>query len=715
MNPEPKTYPDIPEKFLKPYDPRDTETRIYRMWEESGYFNPDNLPGERAEAFSIVLPPPNVTGTLHTGHASMLAIEDIMIRFERMRGKKTLWLPGTDHAAIATQSKVEKELQKEKVTRHDLGREEFLKRVNEFAQNSHDTIVSQVRKMGASVDWSREAYTLDATRERAVRTAFKKMYDDGLIYRGYRIVNWDPKGQTTVSDDEVVYEERMGTLYTFKYAKDVPFSIATTRPETKLGDTAVAVHPDDVRYKAFIGKTYEFDFAGAPVKIIVVADEAVDPAFGTGVVGVTPAHSSTDWEIGQRHNLPVIPVINEYGKMLVGMEGVKDKKTAEAREQIVAWLKAEGLFEKEEPLKQNIGTAERSGGTIEPLPKLQWFIDVNKPARGDKSLKQLMLDAVGQKSIAILPEHFEKVYFHWIENLRDWNISRQIWFGHRIPVWYRGDETYVGVEAPAGEGWRQDEDTLDTWFSSGLWTFSTLGWPDETPDFKTFHPTSVLETGYDILFFWVARMILMSTYLVGGIPFKTVYLHGLVRDKQGRKMSKSLGNIVDPVDLIEKFGADALRMALIVGIGPGSDNNLGEDKIKAYSKFANKIWNATRFVLESTHDFDMKGDHQISPEHQTYIDEWKALMTEITKEMEDYKLYLVGEKLYHFFWHRFADILIEECKRDMNDSAKYTLLFLLEAQLKALHPFMPFVTEETWQLIHNGNPDKLLIIEEWPI
>ncbi len=713
------------EKFLKPYNAGETEDKIYKTWEESGFFNPDiciekGATKKDAESFSIVLPPPNVTGTLHTGHASMLAIEDIMVRFERMRGKRTLWLPGTDHAAIATQSKVEKELQKEKLTRHDLGREEFLKRVNEFAQNSHDTIVSQVRKMGASVDWSREAYTLDETREKSVRTAFKKMYDDGLIYRGYRIVNWDPKGQTTISDDEIVYEERVGKLYTFKYSKDAPFSIATTRPETKLGDTAVAVHPEDPRYKDLIGNTYTFNFAGADVTIKVVGDEVVEPEFGTGVVGVTPAHSGTDWEIGKRHDLPVVPVVNEYGKMIVGMEGVKDKKTLEAREKIVEWLKSEGLFEKEEEIKQNIGTAERTGGIVEPLPKLQWFIDVNKEARDGKSLKELMLDAVRKDGIEIMPDRFEKVYFHWIENLRDWNISRQIWFGHRVPVWYKGDpsaqaeEIYVGVEAPEGSDWKQDEDTLDTWFSSGLWTFSTLGWPEQTEDLKNFHPTNVLETGYDILFFWVARMILMSTYLLGEIPFKTVYLHGLVRDKQGRKMSKSLGNIVNPVDLIEKYGADALRMSLVVGIGPGSDNNLGEDKIKAYSKFGNKIWNATRFVIENTDGFDISTKPTILPEHEVYITQWKNLVSEITKEMEEYKLYLVGEKLYHFFWHTFADVIIEECKKDLNDSAKYTLVYLLKEQLKALHPFMPFITEEIWELIHDGKPEKLLIIEKWP-
>lgn len=711
----------INDRFLKPYNAADTEDKTYELWEKSGYFNPDvaiekGAVKPDAEHFSIVLPPPNVTGTLHTGHASMLAIEDTMVRYQRMRGKKTLWIPGTDHAAIATQSVVEKLLAKDKLSRHDLGREEFLKRVNKFAQDSHDTIVSQVRKMGASVDWSREAYTLDPIREKAVRTAFKRMYDDGLIYRGYKIVNWDPKGQTTVSDDEVNHEERMGKLYTFKYSKDVPFSIATTRPETKLGDTAVAVSPNDARYKEYVGKTYEFEFAGAQVKIKVVADEAVDPDFGTGVVGVTPAHSLTDWEIGQRHGLPVVPVINEYGKMLVGMEGVKDKKTTEAREKIIEWLKAEGLFEKEEDIKQNVGTAERSGAVIEPLPKMQWFIDVNKPARDGKSLKELMQDAVKDGSITIMPDNFERVYFHWIDNLRDWNISRQIWFGHRIPVWYRGEEIHCGLEAPEGEGWEQDPDTLDTWFSSGLWTFSTLGWPDNTADLKAYHPTSVLETGQDILFFWVARMVLMSQYLLGEVPFKTVYLHGMILDKNGKKMSKSRPETaVDPLETIKKYGADALRMSIIVGVGPGQPATLTEDKIKAYAKFANKIWNATRFVLENTEGTDTNHKPEISSAHEAFLNEWKTLLAEITKEMEEYKLYLVGEKLYHFFWHRFADVIIEECKKDLDESAKYTLLFLLKEQLKALHPFMPFVTEEIWQLIHNEKPEKLLIIEEWPI
>lgn len=731
----------VNEKFLKPYNPKETEDKIYEKWEDSGFFNPDNciekgVTKKDAEHFSIVLPPPNVTGTLHTGHASMLAIQDTIVRFNRMLGKKTLWLPGTDHAAIATQSKVEKILEKEGVRKNDLGREEFLNRVNKFAQDSHDTIVSQCRKMGSSLDWSREAFTLDKTRHEAVFSAFKKMYDDGLIYRKHRIVNWDPKGQTTISDDEIVREDRKAKMYTFKYSHDFPFPIATTRPETKLGDTAVAVHPNDPRYKEYVGKKFSFNFAGENVTVEIVADEAVDPEFGVGALGVTPAHSVTDWEIAERHNLPIKQIINEHGKMMVGMEGVIGTKTTQAREMVVSWLREQNLLLDEKEIDQSVATAERTGGIIEPLPKMQWWIDVNKPARDGKSLKELMIEAVRNKEIDILPERFEKTYFHWIENLRDWNISRQIWYGHRIPVWYRPKSDQPGADleikvslTSPGEDWIQDEDTLDTWFSSGLWTFSTLldpekqnedlaTWLKNSKD-GTYHPTTLLETGHDIIFFWVARMILMTIYLIGEIPFKTVYLHGLVRDKQGRKMSKSLGNIVDPLDLIKVYGTDALRMAMIVGIGPGADNNLSEDKVKAYSKFANKIWNATRFVLENTADFDDSQKLEILPAHEAYLDEWNTLHEEITKEMEEYKLYLVGEKLYHFFWHRFADVIIEECKpaRDsgesMTDSAKYTLLTLLKSQLKALHPFMPFITEEIWGLIHGENPRKLLIIEEW--
>ncbi|MDO8579525.1 MAG: valine--tRNA ligase, partial [bacterium] len=546
--------PNIPSKFLKPYDPKTTEEKIYKSWQESGFFNPDTCIEKgttKADApvFSIVQPPPNVTGTLHMGHALATTLEDIMVRYHRMKGFRTLWIPGTDHAAIATQAKVESIIYKEEgKRRQDIGREELLKRIDTYAKQSHDTIVRQIERLGASVDWSREAFTLDKDRNLGVRTAFKKMYDDGLIYRGYRIVNWDPKGQTTISDDEIVYTEGTGTFYTFRYSKDFPISIATTRPETKVGDTAVAVHPDDARYKMFIGKEYDIDFAGTKIHIKIVGDDAVDPQFGTGAVGVTPAHSHVDWEIAQRHQLPVVPVINEYARMSVDSPLLKDKKVLDARTTVVEWLKSQNLLEKEEEIPQNIATAERTGGIIEPLPKLQWFIDVNKKiaSRQNKSLKDLMREAVGRDGITIIPDRFEKVYMHWIENLRDWCISRQIWYGHRIPVWYKESQIYCDTEAPKGAGWIQDDDTLDTWFSAGLWTFSTLGWPKKTADLTTYHPTSVLETGYDIIFFWVARMILMSTYLLGEVPFRTVYLHGLVRNADGSKMSKSVG-AVDPI------------------------------------------------------------------------------------------------------------------------------------------------------------------------
>ncbi len=723
--------PNIDPKLLKPYDPKETEDRIYKLWEESGFFNPDvciekGITDKDAEPFSMVLPPPNVTGTLHLGHAATLTIEDIMTRFARMQGKRTLWLPGTDHAAIATQSKVEKILEKTEGKRKtDLGRDEFLKRVEKFAQESHDTIVTQSKKMGASLDWSREAYTLDAKRNFAVRTAFKKMYDDGIIYRGHRIVNWDPKGQTVISDDEIVYEERKAKFYTFKYSKDFPITISTTRPETKVGDTAVAVNPTDERYKDYIGITYEIDnFCGVKLSIKIVADDAVEKEFGTGALGVTPAHSQIDAEIAMRHGLPTKQVINEFAKMMVGDERILGKKTTDARLIIVEWLNNEGLLEKEEEVTQNISTAERTGGIIEPLPKLQWFINVNKkiPYRDNKSLKDLMLEAVGNKDINIIPDRFEKVYYNWILNLRDWCISRQIWYGHRIPVWYKGEEIYCGIEAPREEGWSQDEDTLDTWFSSGLWTFSTLGWPDlNAPDFLTYHPTNMLETAYDIIFFWVARMILMSTYILGVVPFKNVYLHGLVRDPQGRKMSKSLGNSLDPLELTEKYGTDSVRMSLIIGTGPGNDSKMSEDKIRAYKNYANKLWNITRFVLSSTENIKYDGNFSAFSERENIlIKERDELINEITKEMEGYKFYLVGEKIYQYTWSRFADIIIEDSKDilingsdiDKNSRAQF-LIDTLTKILKILHPFMPFVTEEIWGIIPIENK-KLLMVEKWP-
>ncbi|MBP9855904.1 MAG: valine--tRNA ligase [Candidatus Pacebacteria bacterium] len=703
------------EKLKKPYDPEGTEGRIYKVWEESGYFNPDNLPGERSEAFTIVLPPPNVTGVLHLGHAYEDSLQDAIIRFERLRGKKTLWVPGTDSAAIATQARVEKDIQKEESkSRHDLGRDELVKRVADFAKQSENTILSQIKQMGASLDWSRYAYTLDDKRNEAVFTAFHKMYESGLIYRGFRIVNWDPKGQTTISDDEIVYEERPATLYTFKYSPDFPIAIATTRPETKVGDTAVAVHPDDSRYQQYIGKEYEVEFCGVPLKIKVVGDVAVDPEFGTGAVGVTPMHSHTDWDIAERHNLPKIQVIDEYAKMMVESDVLKGKKVAEAREIVVAWLKEQDLISKEEPITHNLALAERTGGTVEPLPKLQWFVAVSKPFSQngkETTLKEIMRQAVESGAVEMPQENFQKIYLHWINNLHDWCISRQIWFGHRLPIWYKGDEVKC-AEASPGEGWEQDSDVLDTWFSSALWTFSTLGWPEDTNDLKTFHPTNFMSPAYEILQLWVSRMIMMSGFLLGTVPFKKVMFHGLVRDKQGRKFSKSLGNGIDPLEIIGKYGADALRMSFLVGTAIGNDVRFDESKVKAYKHFANKLWNISRFILENTDPVDEEAS--LDKTEQELITEQQEVLKSVTAHLDNYRFHLAGEELYHYIWHRLADEILEESKANLTESRKKFLRESLRTILIALHPFMPFITEELWSLVKKDE-DDLLMVQKWII
>ena len=655
------------------------------------------------------------------GHAVMLAIEDIMVRFNRMRWRKTLWLPGTDHAAIATSTKVETILYKtEGKTRHDIGRDEFLRRVEKFAQDSHDTIVNQCRKMGASLDWSREAYTLDTARNTAVNAAFKKMYDDGLIYRGYRVVNWDPLGQTTISDIEIVYKEVEAMLYTFRYNKDFPIAISSTRPETKGGDTAVAVHPEDGRYKSFIGKTFEnISFAGTSISIKVVADDSVDPTFGTGALGVTPAHSLIDADIAKRHNLAMKQVIGEDGNMNeVAGSLLAGKTTKAAREMVVEWLRQEGLIEAEEKTIQNLATAERSGGVIEPMPMLQWFIDVTKEfERGGKmaTIKSLTQEAVRSGAIKIIPERFEKGYFQWVDNLRDWCISRQLWYGHRIPAWYRNEEIFIGAHAPEGEGWQQDSDTLDTWFSAGIWTCSTLGWPEQTSDLRTYHPTSVLETGYDILTFWVVRMVMMTTYLMNEVPFKTVYLHGLVRDEFGRKMSKSLDNIINPLDMIASYGADATRLSLVIGSTPGNDTKLSVEKVAGYRNFTNKLWNISRFVLMSVAEIRHISQSELEP--KTLADRWilsqfHFLQREVTDHLEAYEFSQAGEKLREFTWSQFADWYLEIAKIQKGSATDHILLYILERLLAYWHPFMPFVTETIWKQI---DPEQLLMVHEWPV
>ncbi len=722
----------------KAYEPKQYEDAIYKQWEDSGFFNPDvcvekGVTDAKADPFTIVLPPPNVTGTLHMGHAAMLAIEDVLIRYHRMKGEKALWVPGTDHAAVATESKVEGLLIKEegfKKPKEELGREKFLERVRQFAKDSHDTIVNQSKKMGSSLDWSREAYTLDEKRNKAVRTVFKKMYDDGLIYRGYRVINWSVKGQSTCSDDELVYVERPAKLYYFKYSKDFPITIATTRPETKLGDTAVAVHPEG-RWKQFIGQDFTVDVGAAQsLSIKIIADESVDDAFGTGALGVTPAHSVVDFEMFNKqkalgNDIRLIQVIGEDGKMTAAAgANYAGLPVKEARAKFVEYLQSEGLLEKEEDIMQNVGTSDRFSDIVEPLPKTQWFVDVNKkfvlkhsnikgvPAGSSISLKELMQAAVNGGDIAIIPDRFNKTYFHWINNLRDWCISRQIWFGHQIPVWYKGDETYCATEAPKGDGWVQDPDTLDTWFSSGLWTFSTLGWPDESIDLKTFHPTSVLETGYDILFFWVARMILMTTYTLGEVPFKTVYLHGLVRDDQGRKMSKTLGNIINPLDMINAYGTVATRLSLLIGSTPGNDVKLSEEKIASYRNFANKLWNIARFMLLTIE----KPKATIKePKAKTLADEWvlsklNAIIADTTANLDKFNLSYAGEQLRDFTWSDLADWYLEIAKIEGDKSAM--LNYILNTILKLWHPYMPFVTETIWQEIYGS--EAMLMVERWP-
>lgn len=710
----------------KVYNQSEVEQKWYKIWQDSGYFKPEVNP--EGKPYTIILPPPNVTGTLHIGHALMLTIEDILVRYHRMLGDKTLWLPGTDHAAIATQSKVESILYKEQEkTRHDLGREPFLKLVEKFAQESHDTIVNQMKVMGASVDWNREAFTLDKERNLSVREAFKKMYDLGLIYRGDTIVNWDPNLATTVSDDEIEWKEQTTTFYYLKYG---PFTIATARPETKFGDKYVVMHPADKRYAQYKdGEKIEVEWINGKITATIIKDEAVDMEFGTGVMTITPWHDKTDFEIAKRHNLDAEQVIDFKGLLLPMAGEFAGQHIKKARPQIVEKLKEKGLLVKvDENYTHRLATNYRGNGVIEPQIKKQWMIDVNKEfilenssIDGIKSgsavtLKKLMKQVVESGQIKVTPDKFIKTYYHWIDNLRDWCISRQIWYGHRIPVWYRGDETYVGVEEPEGKGWEQDSDTLDTWFSSGLWTFSTLGWPNQTEDLKTFHPTSVLETGYDILFFWVARMILMTTSILGEVPFKEVYLHGIVRDAEKQKMSKSKGNVIDPLDIIGKYGTDALRIALVFSTAAGNDIPMSEDKIRGMRNFTNKLWNMGRFIVdfapEDAKHLDPKLDPSlITQDDKNIVARLKEVEESTTKALNNFRLHDAATTLYEFVWHEFADKYIEGAKERRAD-AQPVLEYVFRTSLELLHPFMPYITEELWQkLPHQG---KSIMITSWP-
>ena len=693
----------LPEKLFKPYDPKATEERIYKIWEESGFFSPDKLPGERKEAFTIIMPPPNANGKVHLGHAAFVTPEDVMVRFERMRGKKTLWLPGTDHAGFETQVVFEKELEKKGSSRFKMTREEFYKETWDFVQENKRATEEGLRGLGASCDWSRNIFTLDPRIIKIVYQTFEKMYQDGLIYRGNRICNWCPKHGTGLSDLETAYEERIDPLYYIKYG---PFTLATVRPETKFGDTAVAVNPKDRRYKKYIGRDIEVEGLLGKFKMKVIADELVDKDFGTGVIKVTPAHDAVDFEIWQKHK-DEIPgpkqVIDQRGK--IDLPGTKyhGLKVAEARKVVVEDLRRVGLIEKvDEDYKHNVALCYKCRSVIEPLIIPQWYVAMTKEVNG-QSLRDMGLNAVKKGQVKIIPDRFRKVYEYWMKNIRDWPISRQIWWGIPIPVWYKDEEIHVGEKSP-GPGWTQDPDTFDTWFSSGQWPYAALKANSEE-DLKNFYPTDVMETGWEILFFWVARMIIFGLYLTGKAPFHTVYLHGILRDQEGKKMSKSKGNVINPKVMTEKYGTDALRMAITVGNLPGVDSALSEDKIRAYSKFANKLWNITRFVLENT-----KGECFKKKEKNKLTREFDKFAKGVTTDMQNFRFYLAAEKIYHYIWHRFADEIIEESKK--KEETKSSLMYILENSLKLLHPFMPFITEEIWSTLpwQKG----LLMVEKWP-
>ena len=726
----------------KAYDFHGTEERIYQWWDSQGYFQPTNDPNKpdfdpTKKPFVIAIPPPNVTGGLHLGHAMFVSIEDLMIRYHRMKGEPTLWIPGSDHAGIATQLQVEKALAQEGKTREDIGREAFIERTWAWKCKYGGMIQQQIRRLGASCDWTRERFTLDDGLSRAVREAFVSLYEKGLIYRGPRLVNWSPNLRTAVSDLEVEHSQEPGTLYYFKYPlADNPeeyLPVATTRPETILGDTAVAVHPDDPRYKKFVGRKALVPMLNREIPII--ADEYVDREFGTGALKITPAHDPNDYDIAQRHNLDIINIlnkdvtINENGGAYQGLD------REECRKKLWADMKAHGMVIKEEPYTLNVPRSQRGGEIIEPMISEQWFVKID-------SIAKKAIDAVRDGRIRIVPDHFTKVYFNWMENIQDWCISRQLWWGHRIPVWYCDDckQMTVQREDPTqcqhcgSKNIHQDDDVLDTWFSSGLWPFSTLGWPDETPDLKYFYPTSVMETGYDILFFWVARMIMDGLEFTGEAPFHTVYLHGLIRDEHGQKMSKTKGNVIDPLIVMDKLGTDALRFTLLVGSAPGNDMNLSEKKVEANRNFANKIWNAGRFVINAIDNAPEKPEKEPK---WTPADEWlHARMREVVRSVnrlfENYQFGEAGRQIYDFFWSEFADWYIEIAKmqlREGGDRAFYTawtLVRVLDKCLRMLSPFTPYVTEELWGHLKQAaqaksdllTPDdpwaEALMIAQWP-
>lgn len=707
-------------ELAKAYEPKEVEDRIYDFWMKGKYFHAEVDP--KKKPYTIVIPPPNITGQLHLGHAMDETLQDTLIRWRRMQGYSALWLPGTDHASIATEAKIVEAMRKEGITKEEIGREKFLERAWAWKDQYGGRIVEQLKKLGSSCDWDRLRFTMDEGCNKAVNHVFKKLYDKGLIYRGERIINWCPHCKTSISDAEVVFEEKEGSFWHLRY----PLSdgsgyieLATTRPETMLGDTAVAVHPDDERYKALVGKTVILPLVNKEIPII--ADSYVEQDFGTGVVKITPAHDPNDFEVGLRHNLPVINVmddggvINENGGKYAGMPEL------EARKQIVKDLDEAGFLIKIEPIKHNVGTCYRCGTVVEPRVSTQWFVKM-------EPLAKPAIDAVKDGDIRFIPERMDKVYYNWMENIKDWCISRQLWWGHQIPAWYcECGETIVSEAVPTvcpkcgGTHLTRDPDTLDTWFSSALWPFSTLGWPDNTEELKYFYPTNTLVTGYDIIFFWVARMIFSGLEHMGEVPFNTVFFHGLIRDAQGRKMSKSLGNGVDPLDVISVYGADALRFTLVTGNSPGNDLRFSEEKVSASRNFANKIWNAARFILMNIKgkDIDCALPKKLYTSDKWILNRFNNVTAAVTENLEKFELGMAVSKLYDFIWDDFCDWYIELAKIRMNgadeesaDSARRVLVWTMSNTLKLLHPFMPYITEEIWQTLpHDG---EALIVAKWP-
>ncbi len=685
------------------YDHLKVEEGKYNNWKDKGYFNAGD---KSKDPYCIVIPPPNVTGVLHLGHAWDTALQDIIIRYKRMQGYDALWLPGMDHAAIATEAKVVQKLKGEGIDKYEYGREKFLDACWDWTHDHADTIRKQWGKLGLSVDYNRERFTLDEGLNKAVTKVFVDFYNKGLIYRGEKIINWDPEALTALSNEEVLYQDDEGAFYHLKYViagTDEYLDVATTRPETLFGDTAVAVNPDDKRYKHLIGKNVILPIVNKEIPII--GDEHADPEFGTGIVKITPAHDPNDFEVGERHNLERIVVMNPDATMNENALQYEGQTREECRENLLKDLKEQGLLLDIEPMVHSVGHSERTGVMVEPYLSKQWFVKMD-----ELSNRVLEFQKDKNKKVNFVPSRYEKTLNHWMEIQHDWCISRQLWWGHRIPAWYKGDEVYVGMEAPEGDGWVQDNDVLDTWFSSALWPFSTLGWPDKTDDLERYFPTNCLVTGYDIIFFWVARMVFQSEEINGVAPFKDCLIHGLIRDKQGRKMSKSLGNGVDPMDMIKLYGADALRYYLTTDVAPGTDLRFDEEKIKSTWNYINKIWNASRFVLMNIENLkEIKLDN-LKPEDKWILSKYNKVLKNVTKHMDKYDFNIVGSELYSFIYDDFCSNYIEMAKYSIEDeTTKSVLCYVLTGILKMLHPLMPFVTEEIYQMLPIKDAESIMI------